>query len=92
MGECSCSEMSLIIGYTTKYSLCFIQSLNSKTIKYDSLQNVVLCTYCFDVTKKHIQKTAHYGSSAGHLMQVCNYTAPEPERFYEAYQNSNVIL
>ena len=49
----------------------------------NSLQNVILCTYCFDVTKKFIQKTANYGSSAGHLMQECNYTAPEPERYIE---------
>merc|ERR1719436_343291 len=42
-------------------------------------KNVVFCTYCLDVTKKKIQLSAHYGSSAGHLYQVCNYTAPDPE-------------
>jgi hypothetical protein len=71
-GQKLCTEHFKFYGYDQFYTGTNWRMICEK-------KNVVLCTYCLDVTKKHIQKTAHYGSDAGHAYQLCNYTAPDPE-------------
>jgi len=71
-GRKLCPEFQKFYSYDDFYSATNWRMICEK-------KNVMLCTYCLDVTKKHIQLTAHYGSSAGHMYQLCNYTAPDPE-------------